>query len=28
MLKEVDPKDVSIGMRVKAVWKPAEERTG
>ncbi len=24
----VDPKDVHIGMRVKAVWKPAAERTG
>jgi uncharacterized OB-fold protein len=27
-LGEVDSKDVKIGMRVKAVWKPAEERTG
>ncbi len=27
-LGEVDPKDIKIGMRVKAVWKPAEERTG
>jgi uncharacterized OB-fold protein len=24
----VDPKKVKIGMKVKAVWKPAEERTG
>jgi uncharacterized OB-fold protein len=28
MLGEVDPKDVKIGMHVKAVWKPAEERQG
>jgi uncharacterized OB-fold protein len=28
LLGDVDPKDVAIGMRVKAVWKPAEERTG
>ncbi len=27
-LGEVDPKDVKIGMRVKAVWKPEEEREG
>jgi len=27
-LGEVDPKDVKIGMRVQAVWKPAKERTG
>ncbi len=27
-LGDVDPKDVKIGMRVKAVWKPAEEREG
>ena len=27
-LGEVDPKDVTIGMHVQAVWKPAEERTG
>ncbi|MHC4778298.1 MAG: Zn-ribbon domain-containing OB-fold protein [Planctomycetota bacterium] len=27
-LDEVDPKDVKIGMKVKAVWKPAEEREG
>jgi len=27
-LGEVDPKDVKIGMRVKAVWKPKEEREG
>ncbi len=25
---EVDPKDVFIGMRVKAVWKPPEQRQG
>ncbi|MHC5081466.1 MAG: Zn-ribbon domain-containing OB-fold protein, partial [Planctomycetota bacterium] len=28
MLEEVDPKKIKIGMRVQAVWKPAEERTG
>jgi uncharacterized OB-fold protein len=28
MLGEVDPEDVKVGMRVEAVWKPAEERTG
>ncbi len=28
MLGEIDPKKVKIGMRVKAVWKPAEERQG
>ena len=28
MLDEVDPQTVYIGMRVKAVWKPAEERQG
>ncbi|MBN1179265.1 MAG: Zn-ribbon domain-containing OB-fold protein [Anaerolineae bacterium] len=28
LLGEVDPKAVTIGMSVKAVWKPAEERTG
>jgi acetyl-CoA C-acetyltransferase len=28
MLGEVDPKDVKVGMRVKAVWKKAAERTG
>jgi len=27
-LGEVDPKEVKIGMRVQAVWKPAEERVG
>ena len=27
-LGEVDPKDVHIGMRVQAVWKPADEREG
>ena len=28
MLGEVDPEDVHVGMKVKAVWKPREERTG
>jgi uncharacterized OB-fold protein len=28
MLSEVQPDDVKIGMRVKAVWKPAAEREG
>jgi uncharacterized OB-fold protein len=28
MLGDVDPKEVKIGMKVQAVWKPAEERTG
>lgn len=28
LLGDVDPKKVHIGMKVKAVWKPAEERTG
>ena len=28
MLSGVDPKAVEIGMRVQAVWKPADERTG
>ncbi len=28
LLGQVDPKEVKIGMRVQAVWKPAEERTG
>ncbi|HID89293.1 MAG TPA: Zn-ribbon domain-containing OB-fold protein [Anaerolineae bacterium] len=28
LLGEVDPKAVKIGMRVAAVWKPPEERTG
>jgi hypothetical protein len=28
LLGEVEPKDVHIGMRVKAVWKPPEERQG
>jgi uncharacterized OB-fold protein len=28
MLGDVDPQQVKIGMRVKAVWKPAEERQG
>ena len=27
-LGEVDPQDIHIGMRVKAVWKPPEEREG
>lgn len=28
LLGEVDPEDVRIGMRVQAVWKPAEKRSG
>ncbi|MEM2446418.1 MAG: Zn-ribbon domain-containing OB-fold protein [Candidatus Bathyarchaeia archaeon] len=28
LLGEVDPQEVRVGMRVKAVWKPPEERTG
>jgi uncharacterized OB-fold protein len=28
MLSEVAPDDVSIGMEVEAVWKPAGERSG
>ncbi len=28
MLSEVDPEDIKIGMKVKAVWKKADERTG
>lgn len=28
LLGEVDPQEVKVGMRVKAVWKPPEERTG
>jgi acetyl-CoA C-acetyltransferase len=28
MLSEVKPQDVHIGMRVKAVWKPAKDRVG
>jgi hypothetical protein len=28
MLGEVKPDDVKIGMKVQAVWKPAEEREG
>lgn len=28
MLGEIDPKDVKIGMRVQAVWKPARNRQG
>ncbi len=27
-LGEVDPKEVKVGMKVKAVWKPEEEREG
>lgn len=27
-LGEVDPKDIKIGLRVKAVWKPIEQRVG
>lgn len=28
LLGEVKPEDIKVGMRVKAVWKPAAERTG
>jgi hypothetical protein len=28
LLGEIDPKAVHIGMRVKAVWKPPEQRQG
>ena len=28
VLGNVNPKDVHVGMRVRAVWKPAKERTG
>ncbi len=28
MLGEIDPENVHIGMKVKAVWKPAEDRVG
>ncbi len=28
LLGEVDPNEVKIGMKVKAVWKAASERTG
>ncbi len=28
LLDEVDPQEVKIGLRVRAVWKPPEERTG
>jgi len=28
MLSEVDPGDIEIGMKVKAVWKRPEEREG
>ena len=28
LLDEVDPKKVKIGMKIKAVWKPEEEREG
>ena len=28
LLGEVDPADIKMGMKVKAVWKPEDERTG
>jgi uncharacterized OB-fold protein len=28
LLGEVEPKDIRVGMKVRAVWKPKEERTG
>ena len=28
MIEEIDPWEIKIGMRVKAVWKPPEEREG
>lgn len=28
LLGEVDPKDVKVGLRVKAVWKPEDQREG
>ena len=28
MIGEIDPKQISIGLRVKAVWKPTHEREG
>jgi hypothetical protein len=28
LLGEVDPETVEIGMKVKAVWKPEDERSG
>jgi uncharacterized OB-fold protein len=28
LLGEVDPQEVKIGMKVKAVWKPPQEREG
>jgi Predicted nucleic-acid-binding protein containing a Zn-ribbon len=28
LLDEVNPDDIKIGMKVKAVWRPADERTG
>jgi len=28
LLGEVEPGDIKIGMKVKAVWKPEEEREG
>jgi uncharacterized OB-fold protein len=28
LLGDVDPQDIHIGMRVKAVWKPIDEREG
>lgn len=27
-LGEIDPQEVQVGMRVKAVWKPSSERVG
>jgi uncharacterized OB-fold protein len=28
MLSEIDPEDIKVGLKVKAVWKKPEERTG
>ena len=28
LVADVDPKEVEVGMKVQAVWKPAEEREG
>jgi uncharacterized OB-fold protein len=28
LLDEVDPDDIFIGMKVRAVWRPEEERSG
>ena len=28
LISEIEPRKVRIGMRVKAVWKPVEERQG